>query len=89
MPAPLFQQAKLQADQKSRALKSHAVWRPVLFRALRQVLVGKSCVEIRAALQDARGCIEQRSLVIPEDRMLLLKDLNVLEKELLAPSVKV
>jgi hypothetical protein len=83
MPAPLFLQAKVIADQKARNLRSHAAWRPALFKALRSVLAGKSRVEIYAALQDARGCIEQRSLFIPQDRILLLQDLNTLEKELL------
>jgi hypothetical protein len=83
MPPSLFLQAKVQADSTARAHKSHKIWGPTLFRALRSVLKGKSRHEIAVTLEDARGAIEQRSLYIREDRMLLLNDLNAMRKELL------
>jgi hypothetical protein len=49
---------------------------------LRQILPGKSRTEINQALHDARGSIEQRSLYIREDRMILLNKLKELENEL-------
>jgi hypothetical protein len=87
MPPPLFLQAKVEADQQARALKSHAAWGPSLFAALRRILPGKSRQEISQALYDARGSIEQRSLFIREDRIILLTELRKLEKELLGDSV--
>ena len=82
MPVPLFLQAKAEADKQARATKSHHVWGVVLFRMLRQILPGKSRTEINQALHDARGSIEQRSLYIREDRMILLNKLKELENEL-------
>jgi hypothetical protein len=83
MPVPLFLQAKTEADSKARALKSHHIWGIQLFVSLKRILADKSRVEINQALHDARGCIEQRSLHIPQDRIVLLTKLNQLQKELL------
>lgn len=83
MPPTLFLQAKTEADKQARAHKSHYVWGTVLFQALRRVLPGKSKTEIGHALQDARGAIEQRSLYIRDDRVILLNKLKELEMELL------
>lgn len=87
MPVPLFLQAKVQADAIARSHKSHAVWGPSLFKALRKVLAGKTRQEIHRALFDARASIEQRSLYIREDRMILLNKLKELEIELLGERV--
>lgn len=83
MPFPLFQQAKTKADAQARAHKNHAIWGPALFEALREILPGRSHTEIYQALQDARGAIEQRSLYIREDRLILLNELKKLEGQLL------
>jgi hypothetical protein len=83
MPATLFLQAKVEADKQARAYKSHHVWGTILFKSLRLVLAGKSKHEINKALFDARGAIEQRSLYIRDDRIMLLNELKKLEQELL------
>lgn len=83
MPLTLFLQAKVEADKQARASKSHYVWGSVLFKTLRRVLADKSEQEIKVALSDARGVIEQRSLVIRDDRVILLGELNKLQREIL------
>lgn len=88
MPVTLFLQAKITADKQARASKSQHVWGVVLFKSLRRVLAGKSRQEIMNALYDARGSIEQRSLQIPHDRIVLLSQLKALEQELLNPVAK-
>jgi len=83
MPPATFIIVKNEADQAVRAYRNHAMWGIVLFRALRRELKGKSKQEVLTACEAVRGEIETRSLHIPHDRMILLKQLDEIRKEFL------
>ena len=83
MPATPIMIARNEADSVVRNHKNHSYWGPVLFKALRRELKGRSRQEIASALEDARKEIELRSLRLPFDRIFLLKELNTIREELL------
>lgn len=88
MPISLFYQAKFFADAEARAHKSHHVWGPTLFKALRHILKDKHANEIQFALDQARDIIELRSLSVPHDRVQLLQGLKKLKDDLLPQPTK-
>lgn len=83
MPPATFIIVKNEADQAVRTYRNQSLWGQFLFRALRRELKGKSKQEILTACEAVRGEIETRSLHIPHDRMILLKQLDAIRKEFL------
>ncbi len=83
MPPATFIIVRNEADQAVRTYRNQMVWGQFLFRALRRELKGKSKQEILTACEAVRGEIEQRSLHIPHDRMMLLKELGKIREEFL------
>ena len=83
MPPATFIIVRNEADQEVRTYRNQMVWGQFLFRALRRELKGKSKQEILTACEAVRGEIEQRSLHIPHDRMMLLKELGKIREEFL------
>ena len=83
MPPATFIIVKNEADQAVRTYRNHVMWGIILFRALRRELKGKSKQEVLTACEVVRGEIEQRSLHIPHDRMILLAELKKVREEFL------